>query len=273
MQELTDDVLNLLKKSGYEDETKEIISALKQYGIKPDFEAIFSVIEGLVDIKQGIRQAGPFTAFVSKDLASLRTVPDAGKILNDLKILIYEECSKIKLRKLDEVFNPIFKEKPKLQSPHWKNVTTRIVTTNYDMAMELYHWKKEMPIFDGFQTTGNPFIRKYTSSIPVIKNNRDGTTYAKNNGKLLIKLHGSIWCFKQGNRLIKTITDPKSKDILSESQIGEQLMIYPTKEKPLMREPFYDFFSSFKQQGWDILVVIGYSFRDEPVNTIDLSFN
>ena len=268
MQELTDDVINLLKNRGYKEETKEIIFALKQYAIKPDFEAIFSVIEGLVDVNRGIRQAGPLTAFVSKDLASLAHVPDAGNILNDLKILIYEECSKIKLDKLDEVFNPIFKERPKLQSRNWKNVATRIVTTNYDMAVELYHWKKEMPLFDGFQSTGNPYIRKYTSSIPIIKNNPEGTTYANNNGKLLIKLHGSIWCFKQGNRIIKTITDPKSHNILSESQIGKQLMIYPTKEKPLMREPFYDFFNSFKQQGWDILVVIVYSFRDEPVNTI-----
>ena len=50
MQELTDEVINLLKNSGHEEETKEIISALKQYDIKPDFEAIFSVIEGLVEI-------------------------------------------------------------------------------------------------------------------------------------------------------------------------------------------------------------------------------
>ena len=268
MQELTEDVIKLLKQYGYGEETTEIISLLKEFGIKPDFEAIFSVIEGLKDIKQGIKQAGPFTAYICRELNSIRGIPESGKILNELKELIFEECSKIKRTRLAGVFNPLFKENPDLQSHHWKNVATRIVTTNYDMAVELYHWEKELSLFDGFQPTRNPHIHKYGSNIPVIKNSSEGQSYANNQGKLLIKLHGAIWCFKQGPRLIKTTIDPKSKDILTSSDIGEQIMIYPTKEKPIMREPFYDFFNAFREQNWNFLIVIGYSFRDEPVNTI-----
>ena len=177
--------MKLLKQYGYGKETNEIISSLKEYGIKPDFEAIFSVIEGLKNIKQGIKEAGPFTAYICKELSSIRGIPDSEKILTELKILIFEECSKINSTKLEKVFNPIFKENPNLQSHHWKNVATRIVTTNYDMAVEMYHWKRELPLSDGFQPTRNPHIHKYGSDIPVIKNSSEGQSYAKNQGKLL----------------------------------------------------------------------------------------
>jgi len=34
-------------------------SSLESFGITPDFEAIYSVLEGLVDIRQGVKDAGP----------------------------------------------------------------------------------------------------------------------------------------------------------------------------------------------------------------------
>ena len=83
---------------------------------------------------------------------------------------------------------------------------------------------------------------------------------------MLIKLHGAIWYFKQGSRIVQTTNDPK--DLPIDIQIAEQIMIYPTKEKPVLRKPYYDFFRAFKEQVWNTLIVIGYSFRDEPVNTI-----
>jgi len=45
------------------------------------------------------------------------------------------------------------------------------------------------------------------------------------------------------------------------------MMIYPVGEKPILREPYYSFYSIFKEQPWNILIAIGHSFRDEPVNT------
>ena len=45
------------------------------------------------------------------------------------------------------------------------------------------------------------------------------------------------------------------------------MMIYPTKEKDILIQPYFTFFSAFKRIRWSKLLVIGYSFRDEPVNT------
>lgn len=86
--------------------------------------------------------------------------------------------------------------------------------------------------------------------------------------KVLIKLHGAIWYFKQGFEIIKTINDPKN--IPFQLEIGEQMMIYPTKEKPILRQPYSFFYEAFKDQQWNCLIVIGYSFRDDPVNTVIL---
>ena len=58
--------------------------------------------------------------------------------------------------------------------------------------------------------------------------------------KVLIKLHGAIWYFKQGLEIIKTIMDPNDIPILI--KIREQIMIYPTKEKPILRQPNYYFY-------------------------------
>jgi len=266
MQGLTKDVVEKLEQRGYSNQTAEIISSLKEFGITPDFEAIYSVLEGIRDIKAGVKEAGPFTAYVSKKLSNIKRISDSKEILTEFRTLIFEECSKIQRSKLDEVFDPLFQANHELQSAHWRGVASRIVTTNYDMAVESYHWKKEMPLTDGFHPTLNPNIHTFqANTIPAANDPEFGRS---RHGKLLIKLHGAIWYFKQGSRIIKTTRDPKSKDILTNSEIGEQIMIYPTKEKPILRKPYYDFFKAFKEQVWNVLVVIGYSFRDEPVNTI-----
>ena len=270
MQELTEDVVAKLEKRGYGKEAEEIIYSLKEFGIKPDFEAIYSVLEGLGNIKLGVREAGPLTAYVCKRLSDIKSIPDSEQILKELRTLIFEECSKIDRSKLGQVFDPLFQARAREghvgpgYEPLWINVASRIVTTNYDMAVEIYHWTKELPLSDGFHPGINPSIHTYRpGSIPT-GNNAD---YGGNKGKTLFKLHGAIWYFKQGSRIIQTTMDPKSKDFLTDSEIGERIMIYPTKEKPILRKPHYDFFKVFKELIWNFLVVIGYSFR-EPVNTI-----
>ena len=271
MQELTKDVVAKLEQRGYSNETAEIISSLKEFGIKPDFEAIYSVLEGLGNIRLGVKEAGPLTAYVCKKLSDIKSIPDSEQILKELRTLIFEECSKIDRNKLEQVFDPLFQARAREghvgpgYEPFWISVASRIVTTNYDMAVELYHWKKELPLSDGFHPGINPSIHTYRPGSISKGNNVD---YGRRKGKTLIKLHGASWYFKQGSRIIKTTIDPKSKDILTDSEIGEQIMIYPTKEKPILRKPHYDFFKTFKELIWNFLIVIGYSFRDEPVNTI-----
>ena len=43
-------------------------------------------------------------------------------------------------------------------------------------------------------------------------------------------------------------------------------MIYPTKEKDILNYLYFPFFMAFKRIRWNRLIVIGYSFRDDPIN-------
>lgn len=45
------------------------------------------------------------------------------------------------------------------------------------------------------------------------------------------------------------------------------MIIYPTGEKQILKYPYFNYYSIFKNQKWQKLVAIGYSFRDDPVNT------
>ena len=49
--------------------------------------------------------------------------------------------------------------------------------------------------------------------------------------------------------------------------IEREMMIYPTREKDILNYQFFPFFNVFKSISWSKLLVIGYSFRDEPINT------
>jgi hypothetical protein len=49
--------------------------------------------------------------------------------------------------------------------------------------------------------------------------------------------------------------------------VGRQMMIYPTRGKDILAQPYFSFFSAFKNIRWSKLLVIGYSFRDEAINT------
>ena len=129
-----------------------------------------------------------------------------------------------------------------------------IVTTNYDMSVELYHSLREEPLYYGFRPTNNRYVEEM-----------DINYYRENSTKKwLIKLHGAIWYFRQNDRVIKTITDPNTTPF--QIKIDDQMMIYPVGEKPILRYPYYLFYDIFKNQIWRRMIAIGYSFRDEPVN-------
>ncbi|MCK4424723.1 SIR2 family protein, partial [Candidatus Bathyarchaeota archaeon] len=117
-----------------------------------------------------------------------------------------------------------------------------------------YLMTKEEPYADGFKLIqGKPQIKEL-----------DLTTYSYARQRWIVKLHGSIWQYKYESDIFKTIEDPKTSSI--PVRIEEEMLIYPTGEKPILRYPYYNFYNVFKMQRWQKLVVIGYSFRDDPVN-------
>lgn len=71
----------------------------------------------------------------------------------------------------------------------------------------------------------------------------------------------------KGDKIVKTMIDPHSSNLPFTINVEREMMIYPTKEKDILVQPYFTFFSAFKRIRWSKLLVIGYSFRDEPINT------
>jgi hypothetical protein len=126
------------------------------------------------------------------------------------------------------------------------------------MALELYFFSKGIPIVDGYKESAGP-VKHFDPSLL-------WNLYETGN-RAIIKLHGSIWQFLRGNEMIKTILDPNSTALPFKIKVEREMMIYPTREKELLSYQFFPFFSIFKRIMWSKLLVIGYSFRDEPINT------
>lgn len=278
MQGLTNDLVNTMRDHGYGEAIDNIIQGLRKSNLTPDFESIYTTLEALVEPKQAVKNSGPFAAYIAyncKGFGEIKAHKEFEEVLLKFRQLIYDSCT-IKsgvIEKNKSVFDRLFQtcsevvEKRKLStitgfsgSPGTVtgvDAARTIVTTNYDMSMELYHRLLQTPLIDGFKPTNDPFVNEF-----------DLIWYSGHEhnfeNRWLIKLHGSIWQFKQRNRIIKTIEDPKKSSL--NIRIDEQMMIYPVGEKPILRNPYYAFYEIFKEQRWRRMIVIGYSFRDEPVN-------
>lgn len=281
MQDLTEDLVKQMRNKGHGETIDNILKSLKQFNLTPDFESIYTILEALVSPEQGIRYSGPFTAFVAyvcKGIEQIKAHPEFEETLRDFRSLIYNACTiqsgviEDNKKIYDQLFDvkartPKGRREARKLSPsvgYDREASTdvpivnTIVTTNYDMSIELYHRLLSLPLADGFSPTPDYFIKQLDLA------SYTGTSGVGLGGRWLIKLHGSIWQFKQGNRIIKTIEDPKKSSL--DIKIDEEMLIYPIGEKPMLRNPYYSFYKIFKEQEWLRMIAIGYSFRDEPVN-------
>lgn len=271
---MTADLVKTVYKKGYGKIINRITKSLRNFGISPDFEAIYTILDALTNPRQAIKESNPFAAYVCRDPEQIGAYPKLVDVLRDFRNYIYEQCT-IKSSVLQDkkvVYDTLFRVLEDYKSISDKRFFTKdicnlnetqvplgrtIVTTNYDMSIELYHNLINQRYADGFRMEYNPYVKEM-----------DVQVYAEGNesGNWLIKLHGAIWQFKQADKIIKTTVDPKSHLCPIPIEVDEQMMIYPTGEKPILRDPYYVFYKIFKAQKWSKMIAIGYSFRDDPVN-------
>jgi len=277
LQDLTEDLVEQMRSKGHGETIDTILEALRKFGFTPDFENIYTTLEALVDPHKGVQFSGPFTAFIAhfcRGFEEIKRHQEFTQVLQDFRDLIYTMCS-IKrgvIRKQRSIYDRLFEAIQKASRGLWEKrflssviggsgsiieipVQNTIVTTNYDMSVELYHRLIQKPLADGFERTNDDYVKELDFRDYLQK----GQT-----STWLIKLHGAIWQFKQENRVIKTAGPAENSPL--EIKVDEQMMIYPIGEKPIMREPYYSFYRIFKEQPWLRMIAVGYSFRDEPVN-------
>ncbi len=272
LEEFSEYALDILKRLGHEKIVQSIEDSLNEFDMVMDFEALYSILEGLINPTKSVQYAGPFTAFLVKNKKNLPLDYDYSKVLSDLRKIIYDKCSiicneqkfSIVEKCMDQLLE-VTKENGCTEQiigktgPRSVNIGRLFVTTNYDMALELYFLKKEVAITDGYKDSG--FLVKHFDPILL------SDPYLPERSRGIIKLHGSIWQFLQENKMIKTKLDPHANPLPFKIQVEKEMMIYPTREKDILNHQFFPFFKIFKSISWTKLLVIGYSFRDEPINT------
>jgi hypothetical protein len=278
LKEMGQRLINIMEKEGYGDLVKQMELSLKRYGMTLDFEAAYSILEGLTRLEDSIRESGPFTAYVGKDLKDhyRRDLKDMLTLLRDF---IWKEC---RLKKgYDEqivrVYDTLFKlakesrfrdsrfiPNRETQTSSLANVGNTIeiqvdvgktiVTTNYDNIIEIYHRNKNQNCIDGFKRSEDP-AKSYLDFPSFSERTHD---------RWLVKLHGSLYQYRFEDTIFKTIEEPKR--LSTRILVQENMMIYPTQEKSMLKHPYHNFYSIFKAQVWTKLIAIGYSFRDVAVN-------
>lgn len=154
----------------------------------------------------------------------------------------------------------------------WLSILNRefskeIFTTNYDLIIEKSLESSQIPYFDGFVGSYEPFF--WQESIDKLVGKDDLTQ----NWIRLWKIHGSLsWFWKEDEKT----KSPKIIRIGKVDKIEDEeneLVIYPSKEKydSSKKQPFVAYFDRLKNyllNGELLFVFTGYSFSDQHINEI-----
>ena len=65
LQDLTSDIIEHMRNKGYDEIIDKILEAFTKFGLTPDFENVYTVLEALVDPHRGVQLNGPFSAFIA----------------------------------------------------------------------------------------------------------------------------------------------------------------------------------------------------------------
>ncbi len=268
LEEFSQEVVKQLESKGHSETLARIRESLDSFGISFDFEALYSILEGLTNPERSVKEAGPLTAFLVGKKESLPKSYDYKEMLNDLRKTIHEKCTidSNEFWKVRKVYGALFDathencsfEGGLGNTPSTVNIGKVLVTTNYDMLLEHYFDSISVRYSDGFHDISN-FVKAFDRK-------HQFNPYKESEERAILKIHGSIFQFYNGNQAVKTKVDPYKKILPYTLPTGKEMMIYPTSQKEILSSPYFYFFSTFKNIQWSKLLVIGYSFRDRYIN-------
>lgn len=154
----------------------------------------------------------------------------------------------------------------------WYNLSNRdyakeVFTTNYDLVIEKSLEASEIPYFDGFVGSFEPFF--WQESVDHLVKPGDLTK----NWIRLWKIHGSLNWFWRFSETTKSYRIVRIGNIGKVSNIKNELVIYPSKDKydSSRKQPFIAYFDRMRSYllGGELLFAIsGYSFSDQHINEI-----
>lgn len=154
----------------------------------------------------------------------------------------------------------------------WLNIlnheySKEVFTTNYDLIIEKSLEQSQIPYFDGFVGSYEPFFWQESIEQP------SGKTDMTRNWIRLWKIHGSLsWFWKEDKK-------DNSQKIIRVGKFDKagttdkELVIYPSKEKydSSRKQPFISYFDrlkNFLSSGELLFIFTGFSFSDQHINEI-----
>lgn len=261
MAEFTDEILSSLDKkdSSQAALVREIRGDVSKFGLNPDIEAILTVLYGRTDPDKALKDVGPLVTLFTKDYR--RVAPDikSNSVVSEIENAIYERCRKINHEKATTMLGGLWDN---LTGPDWNGGLNpfrmikpqKIFTTNYDLSIESFCRRRHIMFQEGFKEDG-------VGEMAFANEWSQGLIY-------LYKMHGSInYYLKEDGKIVRSEAPLETVNQYGERVIGPR-MIYPAGEKYATRWPFHEYLSQLRQALFSepMCLVVGYSFRDIPIN-------
>lgn len=239
-----------------------------------DFKKNFDLIKG--DLTASV---APRKVNIEDILNHIRRIRElTGESTKDYQGVSGESAKKLDKEICTKIYNIIL-EKEKVADLEntkkffaWLSILNRdfskeVFTTNYDLIIEKSLESSQIPYFDGFVGSYEPFF--WQESIDKLVSKDDLTQ----NWIRLWKIHGSLsWFWKEDakTKSPKIVRIGKIEKIEDEK---DELVIYPSKEKydSSRKQPFIAYFDRLKNyllNGELLFIFTGYSFSDQHINEI-----
>lgn len=258
MKEFTREILESVSQRGTEKRVlTSILTRLNQFGFKdPDVEAVMDVLTAARDMAQAKLSIGPrIIQFAEKNIV-LGYDETANRILAMIEKLIESRCAKANFKVSDAYYGTFFDRVPGGKMGTSSGTIPmgfqHIFTTNYDLCIDSYLRKHSCA--NGFVDFSG-YGRVFTGDWP-----EQSDTWT------LCKLHGSVDWYEVGGRITQLMVVPTAS--LYDEKIEGRMMVYPASEKYALSSPYAECLFYLRQLlGTEReCVVVGYSFRDAPIN-------
>ncbi len=263
MEEFTDVVLkDLGERVNLEPLVRGIQKQIAAFGLKPDIEAVLTVLEAKTQPKKALADIGPSVILFAEQYRNLAEDTLAKIAITEIEEAIYKRCMQINHELAVKLYGNLWDEiRKNLNIPIQggsehigQAALNRIFTTNYDLSVETFFKRRHYGYDEGYHED------------PLGDSAFDGR-WGERGGILLFKLHGSInYYVKSDGKIVRSTTPLQTENLYGEQVVGPR-MIYPTGEKYATRSPFYEYLGQLRSALAEerVCVVVGYSFRDVPI--------
>jgi SIR2-like protein len=253
---------------------KQSTDKIKYKDEESDLEIFLTILDSLADPLNAIPDLSPFATYLYKLLENKEAIDkikigkEEARNLKEKSVRYTAEILDVyDEKKAESLYDELFSISKTLQNEIKNaqgmvvyNIFDHIATTNYDRVIETYartaRDNKSIYLENrGFQNVKGENTAQHLD-LQYLRDSATNVNY--------LKLHGSLdWWKRDDGKIVIS----SGKPMFGEKLI-DQIMIYPIYEKYISREPFYSLYTAFRKNLFkeQIVIVIGYSFRDISIN-------